>query len=307
MAKEYDVIIMGAGPAGLTAGIYCGRSGLRTLILEKTAAGGQILKADIVENYPAFPDGISGFELIEKMKAQAEKFGVEFISEEASELDTKYPIFNTMTNEGNSYSAKGIIIATGANPRELGIKGEAELTGKGVSYCATCDGPLFKNKDVAVIGGGDTAVSEAIYLTRFARKVTVVHRRDKLRAQEVLQQRFLKNTKAEVKWNCAALEILGTGRVCGLKVKNIKTNREEEVSAEGVFIYVGVKPNTDFLKGKVELDEKGFVVTDENMQIPIPGIFACGDARKNALKQVVVACAEGAQAAYSCRHYIEGL
>ncbi|MDD5449778.1 MAG: thioredoxin-disulfide reductase [Candidatus Omnitrophica bacterium] len=304
--KEYYVIIIGAGPAGLTAAIYCGRSGLRTLIVEKTVEGGQILKADIVENYPGFPEGISGFDLMGKMKAQAEKFGAEFVNEEVIKLiahSSKLIAVNSIG--GSKYFSKAVIIATGANPKELGIKGEAELTGRGVSYCATCDGPLFKNKEVIVIGGGDAAVGEAVYLARFAKKVSIVHRRDRLRAAEVLQDRFLKNEKGQVIWDSTAIEVLGTDRVSGLKIKNLKTGREEMIPGQGVFIYVGLKPNSDFLKEGPKLDEKGFIITNEDMQTSIPGIFACGDIRKNALKQVVVACSEGAQAAFSCLRYLE--
>ena len=307
MTRQYDVVIIGSGPAGLTAAIYCARTGLKTLVLEKAAVGGQILKADIIENYPGFPEGLSAYELMEYMKRQAERFGCEIAIEEVSELNTPYPALNTITSEGNSYSSKAVIVATGANPKELGIKGESELTGKGVSYCATCDGPLFKNKNVVVIGGGDAAIGEAIYLTKFANKVIVVHRRDKLRAAAVLQQRFLKNPKAEVKWGCVATEVMGEGRVCGIKVKNLKNNREEEIPASGVFIYVGVRPNTDFLKEKIKLDDNGFIISDEEMRTSAKGIFACGDVRKNSLKQVITACGEGAVAANSCWRYLEGV
>jgi thioredoxin reductase (NADPH) len=201
-----------------------------------------------------------------------------------------------------------VIIATGANPKELGIKGESELTGKGVSYCATCDGPLFKNKEVVVIGGGDAAIGEAIYLTRFASRVFVVHRRDKLRASGILQQRLLNNPKIEVKWSCVAAEILGEDRVRGIKINNLKDGKTEEVSASGIFMYVGIRPNTDFLKnGGVNLDDNGFIITDEQMRTSVKGIFACGDVRKNTLKQVITACGEGALAANSCWQYLEGM
>jgi len=306
MTKECDVLIIGAGPAGLTAGIYSGRAGLRTLILEKTAAGGQILKADIVENYPAFPDGISGFELMEKMKNQAEKFGVEFISVEARELRAhSSKLIVVHTNEAATYSAKAVILATGANPKALGIKGEAELTGRGVSYCATCVGPIFRDKEVVVVGGGDSAVGEALYLTRFVKKLTLIHRRDALRAAKILQEKLVKNDRVEIRWDSVPEEILGGPRVSGIKIKNVKTGKEEHISCDGIFIYVGVEPNTYFLKDKIKLDGKKFVVTNENMETSQKGVFACGDGRKNALKQVVTACAEGALAAYSCLRYIE--
>ena len=308
MAKGYDTIIIGAGPAGLTAGIYCSRSGLSTLIFEKTGIGGQILKADVVDNYPGFPEGISGFELMEKMKSQTERFGAEFAGGEISRLTTSNSKVLTLnTSAGEKYFAKAIIIATGANPKKLGIKGEMELYGKGVSYCATCDGPLFKNKDVIVVGGGDTAVGEAIYLARFVRRLMLLHRRDALRASKILQGRLLSDEKVEVRWDCVATEILGTEKVGAVKIKNVKTNKEEEIPVSGIFIYVGLEPNTGFLKGALGLDEQGFVLADERMQTSVKGLFACGDARKNHFKQVVTACAEGAVAAHSCWHYIQEL
>ena len=306
MAKEYDAVIIGAGPAGLTAGIYCGRARLKTLILEKMATGGQVLMyGDAIENYPGFEDGISGFELIEKMKRQAERFGVEFKTEEVIRINSS-KLFQIETIAGGEYYARTVIIATGATPKRLGIKGEIEFAGKGVSYCATCDGPLFKEKEIAVIGGGDTAVGEAIYLTKFVKKLTLIHRRDNLRATKILQERFLNNNKVRVKWNSVAKEILGNGRVRGIRIKDVNTNKEDEILTSGVFIFVGIEPGTNFLKGEIQLDDKGFIITGENMEASRPGIFACGDARKNSLKQVVTSCAEGAQAAYSCCHYIEG-
>lgn len=307
---EYDVVIIGGGPAGLTAGIYCARSGLKTLILEKTVYGGQILKTDTVENYPGFPEGISGFELIEKMKGQAERFGVELANGEAKRVEGRGARASERevdADSGEKYCCKAVIIAAGAGPKRLGIKGEAKFTGKGVSYCAACDGPLFKGQDIVVVGGGDTAVGEAVYLARFARKLTLLHRRDSLRASKILQDRLLNDRKVKIMWNCAATEILGTDRVDGVKINDIKTGREEEILAGGVFIYVGLAPNTNFMEGKFSLDDKGFIVTDERMRTSVEGVFACGDARKNHFKQVVTACAEGATAAHSCWHYIQEL
>jgi thioredoxin reductase (NADPH) len=309
MSQEYDVVIIGAGPAGLTAGIYCGRAGLKPLIAEKTAVGGQILKTDIIENYPGFPNGMSGFELIEEIRKQAEKFNAEFVSEEVSGIDSRSPDlkFKISTSEAKEYLAKAVIVSSGANPKRLGIKGEAELYGKGISYCATCDGPFYKDKEIAVIGGGDAAVGEAVYLTRFAKKLILVHRRNSLRASKVLQDRLLSNGKVEVKWDSIVTEIIGNNKISGIKVKNLKIDGEEEIPVDGVFIYVGLEPNTDFLKGIAELDDKGFVLTNEEMRTSMKGVFACGDVRKNMLKQVVTACAEGAIAAHACCRYIEEL
>ncbi|NQU73894.1 MAG: thioredoxin-disulfide reductase [Candidatus Omnitrophica bacterium] len=310
MAKKYDVIIIGAGPAGLTAGIYCARAKLKTLVLEKTAVGGQLLLyGEVIENYPGFPDGTSGFELVEKMKKQAQRFGIELLTGEISNINFQYLAdgYQVATNTGQAYHARAIIIATGANPKQLGVKGEIELKGKGVSYCATCDGPLFKNKEVVVVGGGDKAIEEAIYLTRFVKRLTIVHRRDDLRAVKILQEKLSDNKKIDKKLSYIVTKILGVDRVNGVRVKNVKTGKEEEIPASGVFIFVGVDPSTNFLKKNNMLDDKGFIITKENMETSVNGVFACGDARKNILKQVIVSCAEGAIAAYSCYHYIEGL
>jgi len=306
--SNYDVVIIGAGSAGLTAGIYCARAGLKTLALEKLGVGGQLLKIDSIENYPGFPEGVTGFELLERMMKQAKKFGVEISNEEVSKIDTKNAaMFVISTSAGKEHNTSSVIVATGWKPKKLGIKGETELQGKGVSYCATCDGPLFKNKEVVVIGGGDTAVGEAIFLTRFAKKVTLIHRRDKLRATKILQDRFLSKKNAQVEWGSVAARIEGTDKVTGVMVKNVKSGKEKLIQAEGVFLFVGIDPNTAFLKDKLALDEKGFIITDEHMKTSIDGIYACGDVRRNILKQIVTACSDGAIAAYSCWHYIEGI
>ncbi|MFH1847833.1 MAG: thioredoxin-disulfide reductase [Candidatus Omnitrophota bacterium] len=301
--NQYDVIIIGAGPAGLTAGIYAARSNLKTLIMEKSMAGGQLMVIDLIENYPGFEDAVSGFDLVEKMKKQAERFGAGFLDEEAADVDTDNLVVST--SAGEKYSAGAIIIATGARPTKLGVKGEAELLGRGVSYCATCDGPLFKNKEVVVVGGGNAAVGEAIYLTRFAGKVTLIHRRDQLRAAAILQERAQKNDKIDIKWSSVVVEILGGDRVSGVRIKNLKTLEESDISAEGVFLYVGVEPYSGFLHKKIDTDDKGFIITDEEMRTSSRGIFACGDVRKKSLKQIITACSEGAIAAFSCQHFIE--
>jgi len=306
--NQIDVIIIGAGPAGLTAGIYCGRYGLETLILEKTAPGGQLLKIDVVENYPGFPDGVNSFELAENKRKQAQKFGAKFINAEATAIQETSPgTFTTTIADGKKYCSRAVIIATGANPKELGVKGERELQGRGISYCATCDGPLFKNKDVVVVGGGDTAVTEAIYLSRIVKKLTLVHRRDRLRAAKTLQDRLMDRKNVEIRWNSVVTEVVGSSKVEGVKVKDVKTNGESEIQANGVFVLVGIDPNSLFLKGIVELDKYGFIISDDRMKSSCDGIFACGDARVNPLKQVITACAEGAIASSSCLNYIETL
>ncbi len=309
MIKEFDVIIIGAGVGGLTAGIYTGRADLSTLIIEKAGIGGQILKTDIIENYPAFPEGLSGFELVEKIRAQTERFGASFINGEVIGLKNKSDSsrFEVSLNDNGAYCAKTVIIATGASPKTLDVRGELELTGKGVSYCATCDGPLFRGKEVIVVGGGDSAVGEAIYLSRFAKKVVLVHRRDQLRAAQILQKRFFEIRNAEVRLNSILTEILGSDRVTGVKIKDVKNSGEKDMQASGVFIYVGVSPDTGFVKNFVDLNSGGFIKTDEKMETSRKGIFACGDVRENILKQVVVACAEGAISASSCVNYIESL
>ena len=304
----YDVIIIGAGPAGMTAGIYCGRSGLKTLIVEKTGAGGQLLKMDLVENYPGFPDGVNSFDLIEKIKTQAKRFGVIFAEGEVSLIKRQgIQEFVATTTAGTEHTCKAVIIATGASPKGLGVKGESELQGRGVSYCATCDGPLFKNKDIVVVGGGDTAVGEAIYLTRFVKKLILVHRRDRLRAATVLQDRLFKEKCVEIRWGSVLTGITGDNKVAGVTVQDVKTGQEAAIPCQGVFVFVGIEPATGFIKDIVQLDNNGFIVADEHMKTSSEGIFGCGDARKNPLKQIVTACAEGALAAQSALQYLETL
>lgn len=305
---DYDVIIIGGGPSGLTAGIYTSRARLKTLLIESFSIPGQAVTADHIENYPGFPDGISGFELIEKFKKQAEKFGTEFIAgevkdvkeyKEGSKAGWKIEI------EDKSYTALSVIIATGASPKKLNLPGEDKLKAKGVSYCATCDGALFKDKEVVVAGGGDTALEEALFLTRFVKKVTVIHRRDALRATKILQERAFSNKKIGFIWNSLISEILGDSKVRGVKLKNVKTGSTTDFPCDGVFIFVGYTPNTGFLKDLVQLDQDGYIITDDNCTTSKIGIFACGDCRKKLLRQVVTACGDGATAAFACQHYLE--
>lgn len=301
----YDIIIVGGGPAGLTAGLYAARAGLKTLLIETFSVPVQAVVTDRIENYPGFPDGIGGFELIEKFKNQAKKFGLEFVVGNVVKIE-KNTEWHVVIEE-NIYNSLSIIVATGASPQKLNVPGEDKFKGKGVSYCAVCDGALYKGKDIVAIGGGDTAVEEALFLTKFCRKVTLIHRRDRLRAVKILQERVLSNKKTEFVWDSVVSEILGSQKIEAVRIKNIKTQEEKNLSCDGVFIFVGLIPNTSFLKGIIELNEKEYIVVDENMKTSKEGIFACGDCRKKLLRQVVTACGDGAMAAFSARQYIEEL
>lgn len=305
---DFDILILGGGPAGLTAAIYATRSLRKVAVVEKGVPGGQIASTDMIENYPGFPEGISGLELMQKFEEQAKKFGTEFINLfEVKEARKEAEHFTVAAADGRELTARAVIIATGQNPRTLGVPGEAEFTGRGVSYCATCDGAFFKDKVVTVVGGGNSAIQEALYLTRFASRVQVVHRRDQLRADRILQERAFASEKIEFIWNSVVVEITGDQTVNSVKVKNVKTDEITEVPTDGVFIYIGYEPNTGFLKDFIALDERGYIITDENLMTSVEGVFACGDVRKNTLKQVSVAVGEGAVAATSAEHYIDSL
>jgi len=296
LSNEYDVLIIGGGPAGLAAGLYAGRSMLKTRLFEKELIGGQASITDIIENYPGFPEGITGFELAEKMREQAQKFDVELDMNEVTSVDLIGALKKVTTPDGE-YTAKAIIIASGVRPTKLDVPGAAALTGRGISYCATCDGPFFRDKRVMVIGGGNSAVEEAIYLTKFASKVTIVHRRDQLRAEKIVQDRAFKNEKVDFLLDSVLSGVSGENSVSAVTVKNVKTGEEKEVGVEGIFVFVGNIPNTELFTGALDMDEVGYVITDDALMASIPGIFAAGDVRKNNLKQVVWAAAEGALAA----------
>jgi len=303
---DYDVVIIGGGPSGLTAGIYASRARLKTLLIESYSVACQAVTTDHIENYPGFPEGINGFELIGKFKKQAEKFGTEFIVGEVKDIKENKPVWQVETDD-KSYTCRAVIIASGARPKILGIPGEDKFRGKGVSYCGTCDGVLFKNKEVVVAGGGDTALEEAIFLTRFAKKVTVIHRRNALRGTKILQERAFANKKIEFVWDAVISEILGETKVSAVKVKDVKTGAEKNLSCDGVFIFVGYAPNTVFLKDILPLDQSGYIIADDNCLTSKVGIFACGDCRKKLLRQVVTAAGDGATAAFACQHYLEGI
>ncbi|MBM3245780.1 MAG: thioredoxin-disulfide reductase [Candidatus Omnitrophica bacterium] len=303
----YDLIIVGAGPAGLAAALYAGRYRLNTLILEKMAAGGQIVLSPSIENFPGFPGGISTEELTARFHKQVEDSGVKIeiaeVSAVSSHIEGGSPVFDIKT-EGRPYQARGVVVAVGARAKPLGIAGETKFIGRGISYCATCDAPLFRNKDVAVIGGGDRAIEEAIFLTGYARTVYLVHRRQELRASQILVEKAKSIAKINFLLDSAVEEIQGQDKVERILVKNIKTNAAKQVSCQGVFIFVGITPNTDFLKGFLEMDEGGFIVTDQQMKASTQGVFACGDCRQKALYQVITACADGAVAAHSFHKYL---
>lgn len=300
---DYDLVIIGAGPAGLTAGLYAARARLNVLLLEKAAPGGQILITDWIENYPGFPEGLSGYDLAEKMRVQSEKQGLKIETAEVHSLNLSSDI-KEIALKDRSIRTKSLIIASGASPKKLGI-GEDKYMGKGISFCATCDAPFFKEKTVVAIGGGDTAVQEAIYLTKFAKKVYLVHRRDELRATKILQERALANDKIEFVWDSVATGVEGFFGIEGVHVKNVKTNEEKTIKANGCFIWVGILPNTEFLKGSVKTDEFGFIIADAKMKTNVPGVYVAGDVRDTPLRQVSTAVGDGAIAAISAEHYIE--
>ncbi len=298
----FDVIIIGGGPAGLAAAIYAGRAKLGGIILEKMSPGGQVLITDFVENYPGFVEGISGFELVEKFTEHAKRFGITVENGEVSSIEPVGAEFNLNLTDGRTITSKTVIITTGATHRKLGVKGEQELTGRGVSYCATCDGPFFKDQVVAVVGGGDSAVQEAIFLTKFAKKVYLIHRRDQLRAIKILQERAFSNDKIEFIWNSTVEEIKGKDQVEAIKIVNKLTGETSCLNVDGVFIFIGIEPTTHFVKGLVDMDQRGFIKTDEWMRTSVKGIYAAGDCRKKPLLQIVTAVAEGATAAFAVEH-----
>ena len=308
---NYDLVIIGAGPAGLTAGLYAARARMNVLLLEKAVPGGQIIVTDWIENYPGFPEGISGFDLADKMKKQAEDLGLEIRTAEVHDLKLTDQVKEVVLKD-ETIKAKSLIIGSGATPRKLGI-GEDRFMGKGISFCATCDGPFFRDKTVVAIGGGDTAVQEAIYLTKFAKKVYLVHRRDEFRAAKILQERAFANDKIEIIWDSVATEVQASKdlmmgeKVNGVKIKNVKTQEEQILEADGCFIWVGILPNGDFIKDNVETDDYGFIKADAHMQTNVPGVFAAGDIRDTPLRQVSTAVGDGAIAAVSAEHYIESL
>lgn len=303
MANRYQVIIIGGGPCGFTAGLYSSRAGLKTLMLEANMFGGQIVNSSLLENYPGFPDGISGFELMDLMKKQAEKYGlVARLSEVSSIKPGKVHIVIT---EEAIYEADAVIIATGANYTKMGLENETRLTGRGVSYCATCDGFFFTGKEVAVVGGGDTAITDALELAHHASKVSIIHRRDQLRAGDVLQKRAFEQPKINVIWDSVVDDIVGDEMVTALKIKNVKTGNISDLSVDGVFVAIGSKPNSKNFTGIVDADDAGYIIVDQRMATSVPGIYAAGDVRQNSNRQVSTAVGDGAAAAINAFTYIQ--
>ncbi len=301
----YDVIIIGGGPSGMTSAIYSSRARLKTLLIEKAGCGGQIAITDHLENYPGFEQGINGFELTVKMQTQATNFGTEFVYGEVVSLQLNDKIKKVVLSDNKEYSAKTIIISSGANFKKLGVKGEQEFIGKGVSYCATCDGPFFRNKEIAVVGGGDSALQEALYLTKFATKVNLIHRRNEFRATKILQEKVFEEQKINIIFDTVIEEISGKELLEQVKLKNVKTNTISQLSVNGVFVFAGWIPNTSFLNNQIKLNEQGYIITDDKMNTSMEGVFACGDVREKTLRQVVTATGDGAIAAFSAQHYLK--
>ena len=300
--SKYEVIIIGGGPAGLTAGLYTSRAGLKTLLIERGIFGGQIVNARQVDNYPGFPEGISGFELASLMHEQAIKYGLETINATVTAIKSGGN-YSIITNDGN-FEAEAVIIAAGSEYRKLEVPGEEELLGRGVSYCATCDGFLFRDLDVAVVGGGDTAITDALELSEHASKVYIIHRRDQLRAGQVLQQQALARPKLEPIWDSVVEEVIGDNKVSALSLRNVKTGEITKLEVAGVFVAIGFEPNSQSFADIVELDKNGLIQTDELMATSAPGIFAVGDIRKNSPRQVAGAVGDGATAAIAAFKYI---
>ena len=302
MSQIYDVIVIGGGPGGYTAALYAARANLSVAILEKLTPGGQMGTTDIIDNYPGFPQGVNGFELAMQMKEGAERFGAKTLLAEVTQAELAGEIKTVHTTEG-VFQAPTVILASGAHPRELGLPGEQELRGRGVSYCATCDGMFYRNKTVAVVGGGNTAVSDVLYLSRLCEKVYLIHRRDQLRASKVYLDPLQKAENVEFVWDSQVKELLHGDTITGLRVHNKKTGQDWDLPCEGVFVAIGHIPNTELYRGQVDLDEAGYVLAGETTKTNLPGVFAVGDLRKKPLRQVITAASDGAVAAHFIEEY----
>lgn len=303
--QHENVIILGSGPAGLTAALYTARANLNPLVIAGNQLGGQISLTNEVENYPGFPEGMTGPELVEKFKEQAERFGARIVYDLATEVDfTSGPPY-TVKTPTETYTAWSVIITTGASPRRLGVPGEEEYIGRGVSYCGTCDGFFFRNKDVLVVGGGDSAMEEGLFLTKFADRVRVIHRRDELRAGEILQNRAFKNDKIDFVWNTVIDEIQGEAVVKGAKIRDTVSGEEDVLETDGVFIFIGHYPNSEMFKGQLEMDEAGYLITDDHMQTNAPGVFAAGEIQDPIWRQIATSVGQGTAAAIACTRWLE--
>ena len=301
--RIYDMIIVGGGPGGYTAALYAARAGLDVLLLEKLSAGGQMAQTHQIDNYPGFPEGIDGFDLAERMQQQAERFGAVTEYAEVYSLDLKAEPKKIESSEGDFYG-RTVVIATGAGPKELGLPGEKNLVGRGVAYCAACDGMFFKDKTVAVIGGGNSAAADALLLSRVAKKVILIHRRDTLRATKVYHKPLMERSNVEFRWNSVAEELLQDSRLNGIRVRNLISGEEEEIPLDGIFVSVGRKPATALVEGQLELDKGGYIIADESTAASIPGVYAVGDVRTKQLRQVVTAVADGAMAVHMAEEYL---
>lgn len=301
----YDLIVVGGGPGGYTAALYAARAGLDTLVLEKLSAGGQMALTEEIDNYPGFEDGVDGFTLAEKMQRQAERFGAKSAYAQVERMDLTASPKVLETSEG-TFHARTVVLATGANPRELGLPHEAALTGRGIAYCAACDGMRYKGKTVVVVGGGNSAAADAMLLSRIAQKVILVHRRDALRATKVYHAPLMQAENLEFRWNSVVTELLHEEKLTGVKVKNVHTGEEDTIPCDGVFISVGRKPATELVQGQLELDRSGYIIADETTATNLPGVYAVGDVRTKPLRQVVTAVADGAMAVHMAEEYLAG-
>jgi thioredoxin reductase (NADPH) len=300
----YDVIIVGSGPAGLTSAVYCGRALLKTLVIAGSVPGGQLMFTTEVENFPGFEEPILGPDLIQHMRKQAERFGAEFIQDDAMSVDFKTRPLKVST-AGKTYEASTVIIATGASAKWLGLDSETRLRGKGVSSCATCDGFFFRGKDTVTVGGGDVALEDTMFLTKFANHATIIHRRDALRASKILQDRASKNSKISFVWDSVVEEVIGQQKVEGVRVRNVKTGKQDVLKCDGVFVAIGHEPNTAIFQDQIELDQKGYIATSKGTSASVDGVFAAGDARDFHYRQAITAAGDGCRAAMDAEDYIE--
>jgi thioredoxin reductase (NADPH) len=303
-ANTYEVIILGGGPAGLTAGLYASRARLNTLLIENALFGGQMTTTETIDNYPGFPEGVTGEELSRLMEEQAKRFGMETVRGEVVEVKLEGDHKVVRTDE-STYHCEALIVCTGAEYRKLEVPGEKEFAGKGVSYCATCDGAFFKDSQIVVVGGGDSALTEALFLTKFVKELTIIHRRDALRATRIYQEKAMANPKIKFLWNSVVQAIKGDDVVRAVAVKNVKTGEVKEFPTDGAFLFVGLLPRTQFLKGLVQMDEAGYIITNDHCETSVKGIFAAGDCRRKLLRQIATGVGDGATAAFAAEKYLE--